>query len=341
MEEGGGEDPLQFAPSVSGPTDVSDKHASGHGSTPPQSMAQQSVHVREAAKYLGRLRLSWSSPSWPRAFLLVHKEHEQAALLPSLLALVRWLLASTPAATTTTVHVSTTLRLPFSELQSGNDDGAIAEQKGRIRYWEEGDSRVLERVDLVITLGGDGTVLTAAWLFQNVVPPIVSFHFGTVGFLNVFNFKNFEETLHRIITEGCRVNIRMRLHCRLVRARDGEAAEPADEDCMQVLNEVVVDRGAGPYMATVDLLVEGHLVTTVQADGLIVSTPTGSTAYSLSAGGPVAHPEVPSILVTPICPHTLSFRPLLLPDSVELVLRISPASRGTAWVNSERRPSRA
>lgn len=86
-------------------------------------------------------------------------------------------------------------------------------------------------------------------------------------------------------------------------------------------------------MAMLDVLVEGSLMTTVRADGLIVATPTGSTAYSMSAGGSVAHPEVPAILLTPICPHTLSFRPLILPDSIELVVRVSEGSRGDAWAS--------
>jgi len=90
-----------------------------------------------------------------------------------------------------------------------------------------------------------------------------------------------------------------------------------------VLNEVVIDRGSSPQMLTIEIYASGRLVTSIQADGLIVATPTGSTAYSLSAGGSVVHPAVPAFVVTPICAHTLSVRPLTLPASVDLVLRIA------------------
>lgn len=88
--------------------------------------------------------------------------------------------------------------------------------------------------------------------------------------------------------------------------------------CFQVLNEVVVDRGPSPYLSNIDLFLDGKHITSVQGDGLIVSTPTGSTAYSGSAGGSMVHPSVPCIMVTPICPHSLSFRPIVVPAGVEL-----------------------
>jgi NAD+ kinase len=183
-------------------------------------------------------------------------------------------------------------------------------------------------IDLIITVGGDGTILNAAYFFQKVVPPIVPFHFGTVGFLNLFNICNFANTLSGIISTGSLVNLRMRLRCTLIKG-------PDRQECIthQVLNEVVIDRGASPYLTNIDMYSDGgHPITTVQADGLIVSTPTGSTAYSMSAGASVVHPEIAAMIVTPICPHALSFRPFLLPDSTELTLRLNVKSRGTAWV---------
>jgi len=101
----------------------------------------------------------------------------------------------------------------------------------------------------------------------------------------------------------------------------------------EALNEMVIDRGTSAYIAQLELYVEDQMITTVHADGLIIATTTGSTAYSLSAGGAIVHPSVPSILVTPICPHTLSFRPLMLPDSVELRVVNPIGSRSTAWVH--------
>ena len=89
-----------------------------------------------------------------------------------------------------------------------------------------------------------------------------------------------------------------------------------------VLNEVVIDRGPSPYLSNIDLYLDGKLITSVQGDGLIVSTPTGSTAYAVAAGASMIHPSVPAIMVTPICPHSLSFRPIVVPAGVELKVRI-------------------
>ncbi|CAI2163498.1 2939_t:CDS:2 [Funneliformis geosporum] len=111
--------------------------------------------------------------------------------------------------------------------------------------------------------------------------------------------------------------------------------QPAES--FEVLNDLVVDRGAGPYMSLLELFGDEQHLTTVQADGLVVSTPTGSTAYSVSAGGSLVHPEIPALLLTPICPHTLSFRPMLLPDSMELRICVPYNSRSTAWASFDGR----
>lgn len=143
---------------------------------------------------------------------------------------------------------------------------------------------------------------------------------------------------------------------------DDVAAEGKDKEIMcfstraveqfEVLNDLVVDRGPSPFVSLLELFgklmrrrrevstdVPGdeHHLTTVQADGLTVSTPTGSTAYSLSAGGSLVHPQIPAILITPICPHTLSFRPMLLPDSMELRICVPYNSRSTAWASFDGR----
>src|SRR5688572_6291349 len=109
----------------------------------------------------------------------------------------------------------------------------------------------------------------------------------------------------------------------------------------QVLNEVVVDRGTSPFLTSLDIYVGDIYVTLVQADGIyyikllgvIIATPTGSTAYNMSAGGSMIHPSVNSILLTPICPHSLSFRPIVLPNSVVLKLKVNENSRDVAWVS--------
>jgi len=104
---------------------------------------------------------------------------------------------------------------------------------------------------------------------------------------------------------------------------------------VQVLNEIVVDRGKRANLSRIDCYCNDKFITTVQADGLIIATATGSTAYSVSAGGSMMHPEVPGILFTPICPHSLSFRPIIFPDSVQLKLRIPEDFQGRARVTMD------
>jgi NAD+ kinase len=192
-----------------------------------------------------------------------------------------------------------------------------------------------EKFDLVLTLGGDGTVLFTSWLFQRVVPPILSFALGSLGFLTNFEFDRYREHLDRIMGDGgMRVNLRMRFTCTVWRVDGSAGAErgAVDEgEQFEVLNELVIDRGPSPYVSNLELYGDNELLTVVQADGCIFSTPTGSTAYSLSAGGSLIHPSIPAILLTPICPHTLSFRPMVLSDTLALKIAVPAASRSTAY----------
>lgn len=212
-----------------------------------------------------------------------------------------------------------------------------------------------EKFDLVLTLGGDGTVLFTSWLFQRIVPPILSFSLGSLGFLTNFDFPSYQSHLNRVMGEqGMRVNLRMRFTCTVYRAPIGTkspssrrlrderkkngATSPANLDLIEgekveVLNELVIDRGPSPYVSNLELYGDNELLTVVQADGCIISTPTGSTAYSLSAGGPLTHPSIPGILLTPICPHTLSFRPMVLSDTLLLKICVPWNSRSTAYAS--------
>ncbi|KAF4626793.1 hypothetical protein G7Y89_g11364 [Cudoniella acicularis] len=187
-----------------------------------------------------------------------------------------------------------------------------------------------EKFDLVLTLGGDGTVLFTSWLFQRIVPPILSFSLGSLGFLTNFEYDRFKEHLNKIMGEdGMRVNLRMRFTCTVYRDSKGEDMEEGEQ--FEVLNELVIDRGPSSYISNLELYGDNELLTIVQADGCIFSTPTGSTAYSLSAGGSLVHPDIPAILLTPICPHTLSFRPMVLSDTMLLRVSIPRNSRATAY----------
>jgi len=188
-----------------------------------------------------------------------------------------------------------------------------------------------EKFDLVLTLGGDGTVLFTSWLFQRIVPPILSFSLGSLGFLTNFEYDRYREHLNKVMgDEGMRVNLRMRFTCTVYRAGAGDQ-EMVEGEQFEVLNELVIDRGPSPYVSNLELYGDNELLTVVQADGCIFSTPTGSTAYSLSAGGSLVHPDIPAILLTPICPHTLSFRPMILSDTLLLRVSVPRNSRATAY----------
>lgn len=206
-----------------------------------------------------------------------------------------------------------------------------------------------ETFDLVLTLGGDGTVLFTSWLFQRVVPPVLSFSLGSLGFLTNFRYADYKTHLNSLMGDrGMRVNLRMRFTCTVFRAnrpvpckktskssktRDHPEPELIQGESFSVLNELVIDRGPSPYVSNLELYGDDSLLTIIQADGCIFSTPTGSTAYSLSAGGPLTHPEIPGIVLSPICPHTLSFRPMVLSDSMLLKICVPRSSRSTAYAS--------
>lgn len=207
-----------------------------------------------------------------------------------------------------------------------------------VQTWEtDEDVQTLHtKVDLVITLGGDGTVLWAASMFKGPVPPLVSFAMGSLGFMTPFQSDRYKECLDNIIKGPLHITLRHRLHCRIVRAADrdesGEWEKPSD-DFHLVLNEVSIDRGMSSFLTYLECYCDNSFVTCVQGDGLIISTTSGSTAYSLAAGGSMVHPQVPGILFTPICPHSLSFRPLILPEYVSLRVQVPYNSRGQAWAS--------
>ncbi|KAL4730000.1 NAD(+) kinase [Fusarium chlamydosporum] len=193
-----------------------------------------------------------------------------------------------------------------------------------------------EKFDLVLTLGGDGTVLFTSWLFQRIVPPVLSFSLGSLGFMTTFEFEKYKEHLNRVMgDDGMKINLRMRFTCTVHRNNRGAGALDApkleEPEQFEVLNELVIDRGPSPYVSNLELYGDDELLTVVQADGCIFSTPTGSTAYSLSAGGALVHPDIPAILLTPICPHTLSFRPMVLSDTMALRVVVPRNSRATAY----------
>lgn len=299
---------------------------------------------------------------------------------------------------------------------SGSPHGRNGDE-GLLRYWtSDMCSRAPHLFDMVVTLGGDGTVLFCSWLFQRIVPPVMPFALGSLGFLTNFDFSDYKKVMSSALDTGVRVNLRMRFTATVYRAtlpsdstmdkrrrraiRSGKTGEiimkgvqncgwdsietplpqkgdlrgtytestdaartdeqirrPVDHETQgrskkdkevmcfstrpvetfEVINDLVVDRGPSPYVSLLEVFGDEHHLTTAQADGLCIATPTGSTAYSLSAGGSLVHPEIPAILISPICPHTLSFRPMLLPDSMELRIAVPYNSRSTAWASFDGR----
>ncbi|MBN3287211.1 NADK kinase, partial [Polyodon spathula] len=296
-----------------------------------------------------------------------------------------------------------------------NDESFGAVIKKFCTFREDYDN-ISDRVDFIICLGGDGTLLYASSLFQALpmsvniklfpeftnhyvrvpflttyssctviykkaqiftqshciclytylpsvllelktesVPPVMAFHLGSLGFLTPFSFDTYQSQVTQVIEGSAAIILRSRLKVKVLKEprektsvqergkekgliiKNGESEISRRTVQYQVLNEVVVDRGPSSYLSNVDLFLDGHLITTVQGDGVIVSTPTGSTAYAVAAGASMIHPNVPAILITPICPHSLSFRPIVVPAGVELKIMLCPDARNTAWVSFDGR----
>ncbi|KAL9455145.1 hypothetical protein AB3S75_010536 [Citrus x aurantiifolia] len=202
-----------------------------------------------------------------------------------------------------------------------------------VQTWKDEKEILLlhTKVDLVVTLGGDGTVLWAASIFKGPVPPIVPFSLGSLGFMTPFHSEHYKDYLDSVLRGPISITLRNRLQCHVI--RDAAKNEIEIEDPILVLNEVTIDRGISSYLTNLECYCDNSFVTCVQGDGLILSTTSGSTAYSLAAGGSMVHPQVPGILFTPICPHSLSFRPLILPEHVTLRVQIPFNSRSPAWAS--------
>lgn len=353
------------------------------------------------------LRLRWDSA--PETVLVIKKQFDNS-IVPHFKQLLHFLVAERKL----TVFVEESV----VEENLGHDPSFEAIKDQICVFCSAVD--LANKIDLIICMGGDGTLLHASSIFQNSVPPIVSFHLGSLGFLMPFDFSTFRSDIDRTMAGDVPLVLRCRLkgvimkrglnaqpqtpyqnHCDPMsqrtspqqqqqqqlqrkqsppeRAAIGKLAangaledvvdeeNPKSEDSSEenvfddnlgryisvdeslssdssrsetpilVLNEIVIDRGLSAFISNVDLYLNGRLITRVQGDGLIISTPTGSTAYALAAGSSMVHPSVSSILITPICPHSLSFRPISVPAGVELKVMLSPEARNSAWVSFDGR----
>ncbi len=174
-------------------------------------------------------------------------------------------------------------------------------------------------VGCIFVLGGDGTFLSAVrWIGDEDIP-ILGIKFGQVGFLAEIAEEDLYAAAEKVLRGDFILRSRMRLSVKVKRNEKTRARET-------VLNDVVINRGALARLAHIETHIDDHYLTAYSADGLIVATPTGSTAYSLAAGGPVIHPAVPGIILTPICPFTLTNRPLIVPQSANIKIKLAKGS---------------
>lgn len=176
-------------------------------------------------------------------------------------------------------------------------------------------------VDLIVVFGGDGTILRTARLVRDRDVPIVGINLGVFGYLTEVNLDEMYSAMEVILAGEFQVEKRMMLD---VEISGGEETFLEGS----VLNDVVINRGNLSRIVELETTVNDRYMTTFKADGLIISTPTGSTAYSLSAGGPIVFPELYSIIINPICPHTLTNRPIILPESAEIKVTLRTMEKG-------------
>ncbi|XP_019770413.2 NAD kinase isoform X3 [Dendroctonus ponderosae] len=275
-------------------------------------------------------RLTWYKP--PLTVLVIKKVRDATVYSP-FVKLVQWLIQEKRMVVFVEAAVMDDPHLEqFSEFPSVKD---------RLMTFRLGKDDLTDKIDFIVCLGGDGTLLYASQLFQQSVPPVMAFHLGSLGFLTPFLFDNFQEQVNNVLEGHAALTLRSRLRCIVMKQSDSVAESEGNKQnkpsSFLVLNEVVIDRGPSPYLSNIDLFLDGKHITSVQGDGLIVSTPTGSTAYAVAAGASMIHPSVPAIMVTPICPHSLSFRPIVVPAGVELKISVSPESRNTSWVSFDGR----
>ena len=167
----------------------------------------------------------------------------------------------------------------------------------------------------IVVLGGDGTFLSAIRWVQDTGIPVLGVNLGAFGFLTETPVDQLFPVMEKVIKEDYRTQERILLSAKVL--RDGE-----QRACQTVLNDVVINKEALARIAHIHTYIDGDYLTTFKADGLVVATPTGSSAYSLSAGGPIVHPSLKTIILTPICPFTLINRPLIVPDTVTIKIKI-------------------
>jgi NAD+ kinase len=178
-----------------------------------------------------------------------------------------------------------------------------------------GHAEMAAAADFIVVLGGDGTMIAAARMLGDREVPVLGINYGNLGYLTEYRVEEMLPAIDAILAGRYTVERRLMLAAEIYRGEEKVAHE-------RVLNDVVISKSALARIIEIETLIDRQFVNRFRADGLIVSTPTGSTAYNLSAGGPIIYPSMDALVLTPICPHTLSNRPLVVPDGVEIEMTL-------------------
>ncbi|MDO8302744.1 MAG: NAD(+)/NADH kinase [Sedimentisphaerales bacterium] len=183
-------------------------------------------------------------------------------------------------------------------------------------------TQVLKQADFAVVFGGDGTILSAARELSETNVPIIGINIGKLGYLAEFSIDQLERLLGRVISDASLVEKRMMLSCSVV--NNGKSTF-----CETAVNDVVITAGPPFSMIEMKITIENRPVSSCVGDGIIISTPTGSTAYNLSAGGPILSANLSAVVITPICPHSLSFRPIVIDAERKIEIELIRVNSGT------------
>jgi NAD kinase len=231
------------------------------------------------------------------------------------------------------------LKETYPSLNLLTEPEAASDLPGLPVYNPDDRAKLTDHIDLVVAVGGDGTILHASSLFQDHAPPILAFAQGTLGFLVPFRVNDHKEAFAKILAGNFSVALRSRLMCSVCHlepkanssATDKHPTSPSSINLashpVHVMNEIVF-QGDAARLTYIDCYVNDKFLTTFAGDGLIVATSTGSTAYSLSCNGSMMHPALASVILTPISPRSLYFRPVIFPSSVTIKLQLSDHYNG-------------
>lgn len=326
--------------SASYTTAASNESGSSAGSTPILKIKSCAMlQTATVPEYVGSPHLKLHNIVWrsPLQNIYVAKKPWNDGVMQAMVEFVNFIHAEYPALNVIVAEdVAAELTAAYANLPTSTRHTVYTGSVGEI----------VSKTDLIVTLGGDGTTLRAVSAFSNgIVPPVLSFALGTLGFLLPFDFSTFKETFRSVYESRSKALHRTRLECHVVK-RDSELLQSHQEvearikkyerahykqhhhaTMLHAMNDISLHRGLQPNLILLDIYIDSEFLTTTTADGIVFASPTGSTAYSLSAGGPITHPLVPCILLTPVCPRSLSFRPLVLPSTSHIMLRLSDANR--------------